>query len=115
MSPAGTDAASVLIVYSLRVTVMWEEVCCAWSATLAGLTSAAEAACVDTNADSLNCGKCGQACPSDKPFCDGGQCKIYKLAGIVQNLNQDDLASLWKECFSEGYANYGTPLSTLLT
>jgi hypothetical protein len=71
--------------------------------------------CTDTTADSFNCSKCGMACPSDKPYCDKGTCKKYKFAGIVTNLDQGDLASIWQECFVEVYNTNGTSLSSILT
>lgn len=72
-------------------------------------------ACVDTNTHALNCGKCGTVCPQEKPFCDAGQCKIYKFAGVLTNVSQDDLASAWKECFVETYGTTGTSVANILT
>jgi endosialidase-like protein len=31
--------------------------------------------CVNLQNDPLNCGMCGNRCPADKPFCDGGSCQ----------------------------------------
>jgi hypothetical protein len=70
--------------------------------------------CVDFQTDSDNCGKCGMKCPNDKPFCDFGQCKLYKWNGILTNVNTDDLSGRWTECFTETYNSPGmTPLATI--
>src|SRR4051812_17788232 len=50
MSPAGAEGASVMIEYSLSVTVMRVDACCARSAAPAGLGAWAETAPVDTAA-----------------------------------------------------------------
>jgi hypothetical protein len=79
-----------------------------------GMTSPSE--CADLQADSDNCGKCGTRCPADKPFCDFGQCKLYKFTGILTNVNQDDLSPRWTECHTETYQTSGTSIpSTVLT
>jgi hypothetical protein len=75
----------------------------------AGAVSASE--CVDLQSDPDNCGKCGNKCPQDKPFCDYGQCKLYTWSGILTNVNQDDLSPRWSECFAEPYDKDGTPIT----
>jgi hypothetical protein len=74
-----------------------------------GMSSGSE--CVDFQTDSDNCGKCGNKCPADKPFCDFGQCKLYKWTGILTNVSQDDLSARWTECFTESYQSNGTSIA----
>lgn len=41
--------------------------------TFSGFTCCSDA-CVNTENDPHHCGMCDNACPSDKPYCSGGQC-----------------------------------------
>ena len=40
-----------------------------------GSLSCCGTTCLDLDRDPLNCGACGNRCPSDKFFCEGGACK----------------------------------------
>lgn len=79
----------------------------------AGPTNLSANVCTDMQADPANCGMCGNVCPTDKPFCEQGKCKIWEFPGIVTNLSQDDLSSRWQECHADLF-NATTPIATIL-
>jgi len=74
--------------------------------------------CVDVQNDPHNCGACGNECPGsggNPGVCTNGTCAspVFEFSGIRQNLPVAQLNG-WTQCYSDTYANDGTPLPTIL-